>query len=225
TIVTYIVTFVTSMSTPSPAQVTQALFGQTRRGVLALLYGNPEKSFYLRQIARESGAGLGPVQRELAQLVNAGVIRRVPRGNQVYFSANSESPIFGELHSLVVKTFGISDVVRSALAPFTRQGRLEVALIFGSIASGTPKATSDVDLLLVGDLKLADILPVLRKLQHQLDREINPTIFTRSELSDRLNKKSHFLMTVLERPRIMLFGSEDDLRKLARKPVAHRAQD
>lgn len=205
------------MPTPVPDQITKALFGRTRRGVLALLFGNPEKTFYLRQIARESGAGLGPVQRELAQLVAAGIVRRVPDGRQVYFSANQESPIYQELHDLVIKTFGLADLLRLALADFVRAGTLELALIYGSVASGKQQAQSDVDLLLVGTVTLKELLPRLRRLQDQLGREINPTILSRAELADRMSKRSHFLTSVLERPRIMLYGSDDELEDLARK--------
>ena len=89
-----------------------ALFGKTRRALLALFYGHPEQSFYLREIARAVGAGQGAVQRELAHLTAAGLLVRLRRGNQVFYQANPQTPIFSELKSLIVKTAGVADVLR-----------------------------------------------------------------------------------------------------------------
>ena len=93
------------------------LFGKTRRAVLALLYSHPDESFYLRQIARVTGAGMGSLQRELKQLSEAGIIQRSEIGRQAFFKANSDSPVFSELRNLIIKTFGVADVLRAALSP------------------------------------------------------------------------------------------------------------
>ncbi len=78
-----------------------ALFGKTRRAVLGLLFTAPDRSFYLNEIVREVGLGVGTVQRELRALTHAGLIRRTARGNQVFFQANPDSPVFAELKALV----------------------------------------------------------------------------------------------------------------------------
>ena len=70
-----------------------ALFGKTRRAVLALLYAHPDEAFYLREVAREADAGQGSVQRELARLTKAGIVERIERGRQVYYQANRACPI------------------------------------------------------------------------------------------------------------------------------------
>jgi len=93
------------------------LFTKTRRAVLSLLYGHADESFYLRQIVRMTGAGLGPVQRELKLLTDTSVVRRFVQGHQVYFQANPDSPIFSELKSLITKTAGLAEALRSALTP------------------------------------------------------------------------------------------------------------
>ena len=84
-------------------KISSALFGKTRRAVLALLYGHADESFYVRQIVRAVGVGLGAVQRELKRLSEAGLIERVGRGRQVYFQANRQCPVFAELHGLIVE--------------------------------------------------------------------------------------------------------------------------
>jgi predicted transcriptional regulator len=93
------------------------LFSKNRRAVLTLLFGHPDQPYYLRQMVRACGGGVGAVQRELGQLAAAGIIRRTVRGHQVYFQADEACPIFEELKGVVVKTAGVADVLRVALAP------------------------------------------------------------------------------------------------------------
>lgn len=214
----------THVSTSTTDKIAQSLFGQTRRAVLALLFGRPDESFYLREIARATGAGTGPVQRELAQLVEAGLIRRTPRGNQVYFGADPESPVFDELRGLIAKTAGIADVLRPALADLERKDKIAAAFVYGSVATGRQKAGSDVDLLVLGSAKLSELLPVLRPVQERLGREINPTIYRPGEFAAKVKKREHFVSRVLEGPKIMLVGSLDDLEALAGESLVDRAR-
>ena len=111
--------------------LSSALFGKVRSSVLALLFCHCEKSFYFREIERSVGMGRGAVQRELENLVNAGLIVRRKQGNQVYYQANPKSAIFSELKSMMVKTAGVADVLREALIPLTQ--RITTAFIYGSL--------------------------------------------------------------------------------------------
>ena len=200
--------------------VAEALFGSTKRRVLGLLFGQPDKSFYLRQVVRETGAGLGAVQRELARLVNAGLVLRDPQGQQVYFSANPHAPVFDDLRSLLVTTAGIADVIRRALRGLHSSGKIDVAFIYGSVASAKQRPGSDIDLVVVGLTTLTELLPRLRRLQRQLGREINPTIYTPEELKSKYSHREHFVRRVMERPKIMLVGTENELAKLVGEPMA-----
>jgi hypothetical protein len=144
-----------------------ALFGQTRRNVLALLFGRPDESFYLRQIVRASGSGTGAVQRELEQLTRAGLIQRKAHGRQIYFAANPHSPVFEEVRSLIAKTAGVPGVIQSALLDFAKRKLILLAFIYGSFATGKQGPRSDVDLMIIGDLTLASLLPLLRPLRRR----------------------------------------------------------
>lgn len=189
------------------------LFGRTRRAVLSILYGHPEESFYLRQLARLAGAGIGSIQRELKQLTDAGIIRRLQIGRQVFFQANSGCPIYGELKSLVVKTVGVGDVIRSALLPLAE--KIRVAFIFGSIALGQSREDSDVDVMIVGEASFAQIVEALSPAQQTLAREINPSVYPPDELKAKMQKRNHFLKSVLDTPKIYLIGDNNELAKLA----------
>ena len=141
-------------TTISTSVVARVLFGQTRRDVLALLLGRPDERFYLREILRAVGGGTGAVQRELKQLVEAGLVQREREGVQVYFSANREAAIFSELQAIIQKTAGVTEVLRASLAPVLRGGHVAVAFVYGSVARGGQTARSDVDLMVVGDVTL-----------------------------------------------------------------------
>ena len=196
------------------------LFGKVRRAILSVLFGHANEAFYLRQIVRTTGFGLGPVQRELKQLTESGIIRRTVHGRQVYFQANLDSPIFPELKSLIVKTAGVGDTLRAALAPIA--GQLKVAFIYGSTAGGKESPRSDIDLLVVGDIAFADLVVNLQAAQKLLGREINPTVYPPDEFKAKMRAKHHFLTSVLKGPKIYLIGDENELGRLATKRLAHR---
>ena len=199
------------------------LFGKTRGAILALLFGHADESYYLRQIVRSSGFGLGSVQRELRLLTDTGILRRSVSGHQVYFQANSASPIYSELKSLVLKTVGAATVLREALRPLA--DRISVAFVFGSIAVGGEKRDSDVDLFAIGEPSSLDIVRCLQEAQMKLGREINPVVFPRSEFRAKLREKSHFVTSILSVPKIFLIGDEDELKRLAEERVARRTLD
>jgi len=193
--------------------LSSALFGKTRRAVLGLLYSRADEAFYLRQIQRLAGVGLGSLQRELKQLTNAEIIVRNVRGQHVYFQANSKCPIFDELKSLVIKTVGIGDSLRASLSQF--YDRINFALVYGSFASGDEHRGSDVDILVVGNVTFAEIASILSPVQQQLGREINPTVYSMDEFKNKLLGENHFLKSVLEGPKLFLIGDENELTGLA----------
>ncbi len=188
----------------------EALFSKTQQQVLGLLFGNPDRSFYAKEIVRHAGIGTGTVQRELEKLSGAGILTTKKIGNQKHYQANRQSPIFEELHGIVIKTFGISDTLRHILKAF--EDRIEYAFIYGSVAKGTDHAFSDIDVLIVSDrLAYADILSVLPQVESKLERTVNPTLFKKSDLRKKIDSDNSFVVRVLDQPKIFLFGTEDDI--------------
>ncbi len=204
----------------NPSILGQTLFSRNRRAVLGLLFGHPDEQFYMRQIVRISGGGVGSIQRELKQLNEAGLLRRMVRGNQVYFQASVDCPIFAEIKSILAKTAGAADVLRSALAPLA--DRISVALIYGSVARGQERAQSDIDLLVIGDASFGEVVATLAAAQAQLCRETNPTVYPPQEFSAKILAGQHFLKSVLKREKIFLIGDDRELKRLAEKRVADR---
>ena len=190
-----------------------ALFGKTRRAVLALFFGDPDRTFYLRQIVRLAGTGHGAVQRELASLVRADILNRNAEGHQVYYAINLDCPIFEELKSLLLKTTGLTAVLREHLAPLAE--KIAVAFLYGSLAAGHETAASDVDVMVIGDVSFSEVVQALRPAHEAIAREVNPTVYPRAEFCRKLAEGHHFVGTVLDGPKVFLVGSENDLRRLA----------
>ena len=193
----------------------RSLFGQTRSALLAMFYGHTEQSFYLRQLVRAIGAGHGALQRELKHLTELGVIVRKVQGNQVLYQANSQSPIFSEMKSLVTKTVGIHDTLRSVLAPLGPE--IQIAFVYGSVARQREQPNSDVDLMVLGSASFGEVVSALGPAQRLLGREINPAVFPVSEFRSKLKAGNHFLRSVMREKRLFVVGNENELAKLAAK--------
>lgn len=195
-----------------------ALFGKVRRAVLALLFCHWERRFYLRQIVRAVGAGQGAVQRELARLTAVGLLVRTREGNQVYYQANQQSSIFAELKALMVKTTGVADVLREVMSELA--DRIDIAFLYGSLATGTDKATSDVDLMVIGDVTFAEVATAVHSTQETLGREVNPSVYPPDEFRKKVRAGHHFLKTVIQAPKVILIGDEHELARLGQKWLA-----
>ena len=193
-----------------PLRVTpaDALFSGTQQKVLALLFGQPDRSFFASEIISLAGQGSGAVQRELARLEGSGLVTTTRVGNQKHYQANREAPIFAELTAIVAKTFGIADLVRTSLEPL--RTRIELALIYGSTAKGTDVSSSDIDLLVVTDeLALEQIYAALEPVERRLQRRVNPTVYKTAEFRRRLKTGQGFLKRVTDGKYISLIGSMD----------------
>ena len=202
----------------SNESLSTTLFSKTRLAVLSKLFSHADEAYYLRQIARSVGVGIGSLQRELNKLANAGIILRMVRGKQVYYQANPQCPVFPELKSLIVKTTGVTEVIKSALTSLT--SHIRVAFIYGSVARMQDRKKSDVDLMIIGDVKFAEVVAALDKAQQQIGREINPTVYPPYEFQLKLSKENHFIKTLLRENKLFLIGNQRELTRLAKKRLA-----
>ncbi|MCP5170571.1 MAG: nucleotidyltransferase domain-containing protein [Hahellaceae bacterium] len=185
------------------SKLADALFTRTQQKVLGLLFGQPQQSFFLNEVVRRAGVGKGAVSRELARLTDAGIVSLTRQGNQSHYQANPACPIYAELKGLVGKTVGVASVVQQALAPLLPG--LAQSFIYGSLAKGEEHAGSDVDVMLVGDdLSYSEIMALLEPAEEQLQRSVNPTIYSPEEFNKRLADQQNFLSKVMTEPRIDL---------------------
>ena len=193
---------------PGDSTLADALFTLSQQRVLALLFGQPDRAFFVTEIIALAGCGRGAVQRELARLARSGLVIRSQVGNRKYYQANHDAPVFDEICGIVRKTVGVEVSIRGALDLLA--DRLTLAVLFGSIARGTDSAASDFDVLLVSDaLTLEAVYGVLAPVEELLGRRVNPTLYTSEEFRRRRVDGSGFVTRVLDAPHVVLMGSLD----------------
>ena len=191
-----------------PTSLADALFTTTQQRLLALLYGQPSRSFFASKLIELTGSGSGAVQRELKRLSSSGLVTVTRIGKQKHYQANPECPVFEELRSLVVKTVAMVEPIRQALEPLG--DRVARALIYGSVARGTDTAASDIDLLVVADeMTLEELYSALAPVETTLDRRINPTLYTPAEYESRKAAGNGFLARVLAGEHVVLIERDD----------------
>lgn len=174
---------------------------QTRVKLLTLFLLNPGKEFYIREMTRRTGENINAVRRELANLEEFGLISRMKRGNQLYFTVDSQFFLFEDLQKLVMKSEGVVDLMKQRLVPL---GNIECMFIYGSFASGRVKASSDIDLFIVGDIDESQVLSVVHESERTLDREINYTLMRKEEWRQRIERNDPFIMHIMKEPRIVV---------------------
>ena len=189
----------------------ETLFSVYRRRVLALLLLRPDEHFHVREISRLTAVPAGSLHRELKLLADAGLLTRHTAGNQVRYQANRDCPIFHELAGIFRKTCGLSDIIRSALQPLSPA--IKVAFIFGSVAKGEERATSDVDVCVVGAASFTDVVVALADMNQKLGREINPVVMPYDQFTAKLAAGEQFATRIMSEPKLFLIGDEHDLGK------------
>ncbi len=182
-----------------------ALFTDSQSRLFSWLFGQPERAFHLNELRRLTGLGSASLQRELNRLANAGLVDTQAVGNLRRFQANPQSPVYAELVALTRKTLGTVPVLRNALSPL--QPGLQSAWVYGSVAKQTDTASSDIDVMLVGNnLLLSQVLACLEPAEVQLGRKINPSCYSPQEFERRRAEPDSFVNRVLSQPTLPLIG-------------------
>jgi len=187
-----------------------ALFTPVQQRVLGLLFGQPDRRFGSGEIIRLADSGTGAVHRQLQRLAAVGLVEVTTEGHQKYYQARRDTPIFAELHGLAVKTFGLVEPLRTALEPLA--DRIPAAFVFGSVAKGTDRASSDVDLLVLSDdLAYVDVYATLEDAEAALGRHVNPTVLSRAEWRRKRRARDSFASRIESQPKLLVIGDDDAL--------------
>ena len=185
------------------------LFTRTQQRVLALLFGQPSRSFFASELIQLAASGSSAVQREVKRIGDSGLVTVTRIGKQKHYQANAASPVFEEIRSLVIKTVAMVDPLRHVLEPLAKQ--ISLALVYGSVAKGSDTAASDIDLLVVADdLTLENLYAAIAPVEPTLGRKINPILYTPQELADRKSSGNAFLTRVLAGDHLVLLGNVDE---------------
>lgn len=195
--------------------LSDSLFSKVKQRLLAHFFNHPDQDFHTNEIIRSTHSGTGAVQRELALLVTAGVILVKEVGNQKRYQVNQSSPVYADLRGIIQKTFGLADHLRYALEGFTSQ--IDIAFIYGSIASHHDSASSDVDLMCIGNkISYTELYEALEKIENEIGRKINPTCYSPEEWTRKLQLENHFLKNVMLKEKIFIIGTQNELEKFGK---------
>ena len=187
------------------------------------MFTRPDESFYFREIVRQTGCGIGAVQRELTQLTSCGLLRRE---RDKYFRTNRDSPIYQPLQDIIIRTVGLADGLRRAIAPVADQ--IAAAFIFGSFVRGEQRSESDVDVMIITrteSLKSEEIARFFRLEQQRLAREINAFVLSAREFRAKWLARNHFVRSIFAGEKVFLIGDADELKRLAEERVAKETSD
>jgi predicted nucleotidyltransferase len=185
--------------------LSEILSSRARAEIFRLLFSGMAAELHIREIQRRSGLTDATIRQELRKLARLDLVLGRRDSNRVYYRANKESPLFQEIHGLVIKTAGLVDVLREALS----DERIRIAFVFGSLARGEEKSHSDVDLMVIGATRLRPLSAMLSGLSGRIGREINPHVLTEAEFKKRRQEGEHFLKAVMEGPKLFVIGNQD----------------
>jgi DNA-binding transcriptional ArsR family regulator len=193
-------------------RLAELLSSRGRAEIFRLLFGGKREELHVREIERRSGLNDSTLRQELRKLIHLDLVESRRDSNRVYYRAKIENPLYPEIRNLVLKTVGLSDVLKSALM----DKRIRIAFVFGSVAHGEEKAGSDVDLMVIGQLGLRDLSRLLSGIEEKIGREVNPHILREEEFRKRIRIKDHFVSGVMETPKIFIIGSQRELEAMGR---------
>jgi len=172
--------------------------------LLKLFFLHPTRDFYQRELSHLIDERLFLVQKALTKLVQSGLISRVSSGNRVYYRANQGHPAFGDLKAVILKTIGLGDVLRAELTRL--KDKIKIAFLYGSVARGEETGTSDIDIMLIGNLSGREVASILSPIKKELNREINPSVYSEEEFRTKARERHTFITTVLHEPKLFLLG-------------------
>jgi len=186
---------------------------KARVEILKLFLMNPQNSYYQRQIETLTRQPIRGVQREVAKLERIGLVERSVQGNRTYYRANRNCSIFEPLKEIILKSTGIAEVLQKN---FKKQHKIVIAFIYGSYAKGEETLSSDIDLMVVGDITSKEISGILSKPKKDLGREINYAVFSVREFRKRIKNKDHFLNSILKDKKIFITGNKNELKAIVK---------
>jgi predicted nucleotidyltransferase len=191
--------------------MSDALFSKVQQRVMALLFGQPERSFYTSEILRHVDSGVGAVDRELSRLHRCGLVTVERVGNQKHYRANKDAPIFEELRALLEKTVNVTEPLKKSFERYTNG--IRSAFVFGSVAKGSDTADSDVDVLVIGDdLNYSDLYTAAQEAEQTLKRPVHPLFMSSQDWRRHAADDGSVIQKISRSPKLFFIGSENELR-------------
>jgi predicted nucleotidyltransferase len=191
--------------------LSEILSSKIRAEIFRLLFGITGEAMHMREIERRTGFAIGSIQSELKKLLRLDLVSKRRDGNRLYYQANKRHPLYFDIRTLVIKTVGLADIIRNALA---RSPDIRIAFVFGSIASHKEKADSDIDLMVIGKTGLRAVTGLMAGVSDQIGREINLHVLREDEFKKRLHSRDHFTLQIIKGDKVFIIGSDDELKAM-----------
>ena len=191
------------------ANLGDIITSRVRIKILELFLQDVRELYHVRGIVREIKEEINAVRRELDRLESAGIFKKEPRGNRLYYFLRPDYPFYGDLLSIVAKTTGLGAEI---IANKGKIGKISFVMFSGKFSRRKERRKEDdVDILVVGDVVLPELSMVIRKEETKRGKEINYTVMSREEYDLRKKRRDPFLAGILSGSRIMIIGDEDEL--------------
>jgi hypothetical protein len=185
------------------------IISRVRVKILTLFFTHPGTIFHVRDMVRKVDEEINAVRRELSHMEKAGMVSKEQRANRLFYSFRKDYPLYYDLLELVAKTSGLGwDLIKQR----AKLGRIKFAMLSGRYLRGLPKKSStDVDLLVVGNVVLPELSQMVKAEEVRREREINYTVMTEEEFAFRKRRRDPFALSILEGSRSMIIGDEEEL--------------
>lgn len=190
------------------------IISRVRVKILELFFNQPGEMYFVREITRQTHEEINAVRRELDRMLAAGILKSEERGNRLYYYLNRNYTFFAELLRMVRKSTGLG---QKLIKHRKKLGTVKFVMFSGKFVQSSRSRQSEVDILVVGDVVLAELEALMNEEQQRLGREINYTVLAEDEFAFRKQRRDPFLLDVLYGTRVMVIGNEEDL--VERQPV------
>lgn len=185
--------------------VLERLFtSNVRVKVLGYFFFNKKES-YLREISKDLGISPSAIKREVENLCSVGLLKN--EGGKIFLDDSYE--LAGILKDLFIKTDYVSYPIREVFAKL----RVDFVVLFGSFVKGKYHSESDIDLLIIGEIKQSEVFKKLKNLEKKIEREINPIVWDLEEL--KKNKNKSIVREILKK-NIFIIGDVNEFQKIVR---------
>ena len=191
------------------ADLTDIITSKVRIKILELFLSDTREMYHVRGIAREISEEINAVRRELGRLEKAGIFKKEPRGNRLYYWVRTDYPFYGDLLSIVAKTTGLGAAI---IENKKKVGKVTSLMFSGKfVRRKTRKMDEGVDILVIGEANLPELANIIRVEESKRNKEINYTVMSREEFTFRKKRRDPFLLSILSGSRVMIIGDEEDL--------------
>ncbi len=183
---------------------------KVRVKLLDLFFKNPAELYHVRDLVRRTEEEINAVRRELQHLEEAGILKKEPRGNRLYYWLNSNYSLYHELLVIVSKETGLgAEIIKNR----NRIGKITFCVFSDKFVRKQERKEDEVDILVVGNIVMVELASLVKSEEEKRGKEINYTVMTDEEFSFRKKRRDPFLLDILNGAKVMLLGDEAELVK------------